>query len=410
MYRFVVPIAVVLGLIGLGSVESARIPFTEGALLQPAQGRKSVKWQRPLDLTTFEGDPASDEEHTYIVTFDADSVALYEGGVPGLDGTRASADGKLDPLAPASLAYAEYLRGLQNEMFERMESEAGHPEVVRTLQHALNGAVVRMSEKTAYKVSRMDGVRSVERDRAVEPTTATSIGFIGATDVHEGNATGGVPFLGEGTVVGIIDSGINLTSPAHPSFAEVAGDGYAHENPLGDGNYLGDCLDPTYFDETGESLCNNKLIGAYTFLDGQDDAVPGNPYAADPILFGPGSEEFPNGQIPSADTDGHGTHVASTAAGNIVFNAPLINADGEPSDVTFDQISGVAPRANIIAYKVCAPSCFFSDITAAVDQAIADGIVDVLNHSIGSPGGSPWATKIPAARAARNAWAWLDAQ
>ena len=53
-------------------------------------------------------------------------------------------------------------------------------------------------------------------------------------------------------------------------------------------------------------------------------------------------------------------------------------------------IAGMAPRARIASYKTCwvAPgasnfSCAGSDLQAAIDQAVADG-VDIINYSIGS--------------------------
>ena len=65
----------------------------------------------------------------------------------------------------------------------------------------------------------------------------------------------------------------------------------------------------------------------------------------------------------------------------------------EPNfDFTVPRISGVAHRANIVTFKVCATGCFFSDIVAATDTMIAHGVVDALNHSIGSSSGSPWGT------------------
>src|SRR5690606_41760065 len=51
-------------------------------------------------------------------------------------------------------------------------------------------------------------------------------------------------------------------------------------------------------------------------------------------------------------------------------------------------IQGVAPRANIVSYLVCFPTCPVSSSVAAVDQAIADG-VDVLNFSV-SGTRNPW--------------------
>ncbi|HEU4324221.1 MAG TPA: S8 family serine peptidase [Roseiflexaceae bacterium] len=187
-----------------------------------------------------------------------------------------------------------------------------------------------------------------------------------------GNITG---YKGEGVVVGVLDSGINTT---HPSFAEVGSDGYRHLNPLGQGNYKGAC-DPTNLPQVSaanpsgynpEIECNNKLIGAWTFTRTFE-------------VGSPADEPSPN------DDDGHGTHTASTAAGNVVKNLTLNGA-------TFPEISGVAPHANIIAYDVCGflqngsynDNCAGAALLAAAEQAIDDG-VDVINYSI-SGGQSPW--------------------
>ena len=67
---------------------------------------------------------------------------------------------------------------------------------------------------------------------------------------------------------------------------------------------------------------------------------------------------------------------ATTAAGSPVAHAPIFGVDRGP-------ISGVAPGASVIAYRVCGRSgCYASDSVAAVEQAILDG-VDVINFSIG---------------------------
>jgi hypothetical protein len=52
-------------------------------------------------------------------------------------------------------------------------------------------------------------------------------------------------------------------------------------------------------------------------------------------------------------------------------------------------VSGIAPGAHVIAYKVCGNSgCYSSDSAAAINQAVAHG-VDVLNFSI-SGGTNPY--------------------
>lgn len=81
------------------------------------------------------------------------------------------------------------------------------------------------------------------------------------------------------------------------------------------------------------------------------------------------------------DVDGHGTHTASTAAGNLVPNASLFGlANGTAR--------GAVPSARLAIYKVCWSSsgCADMDLLAAFDAAIHDG-VDVISISIG--GGNP---------------------
>jgi len=76
------------------------------------------------------------------------------------------------------------------------------------------------------------------------------------------------------------------------------------------------------------------------------------------------------------DYVGHGTHVASTAAGNIVSQASMLGLGHGTS-------RGGVPSARIAVYKVCQSSaCETSNILSAFDDAITDG-VDILSVSIG---------------------------
>jgi subtilisin family serine protease len=79
------------------------------------------------------------------------------------------------------------------------------------------------------------------------------------------------------------------------------------------------------------------------------------------------------------DTEGHGTHTASIAAGNLVSGASLLGYG-------FGTARGGVPSARIAVYKICwtadEGSCEDADIMKAFDDAIADG-VDIISISVG---------------------------
>ncbi len=291
----------------------------------------------------------------YIVRLQDPAAASYRGGLPGLSATNPGVNGvkKLDVNAPHVRAYADHLLAEQARLLRSIEQLVGHPVDVRhQYLYALNGMAVQLTPQEAAQVALLPGVVQVEADQAHDPTTDVGPSWIGAPDIWVGSATG-VATMGEGVVVGILDTGINMD---HPSFAAVGGDGYIHINPNGSGNFLGWC-DPGNPNYSPSYVCNDKLIGAWDYADASWGETGG-----------------------PEDTNGHGSHTASTTAGNVV-QATLY----APTAAITDTISGVAPHANIIAYDVCGPSCFDTDVVAAINQSIADG-VDVLNESIGIGG------------------------
>ena len=102
-----------------------------------------------------------------------------------------------------------------------------------------------------------------------------------------------------------------------------------------------------------------KIIGAryYPNLDGGDDKnAAGTP----------------------RDMHGHGTHTASTVAGNLVSGASYLG-------LAAGTAKGGSPGSRLAIYKVCNFGCSGSAILAAFDDAISDG-VDILSVSLG---GSP---------------------
>ena len=145
--------------------------------------------------------------------------------------------------------------------------------------------------KTAASASREPGHRqrgARRRDRAptARPTSACPQGLW--------DRLGGSEGAGEGVIVGIVDTRHHAR---HPSFADDPADGYR-------GPPTAPCPTPgTARARPAPGFtaadCNNKLIGARCFVEGFGAAT------SPPAAF-----------LSPRDDDGHGTHTASTAAGN----------------------------------------------------------------------------------------------
>ena len=89
-----------------------------------------------------------------------------------------------------------------------------------------------------------------------------------------------------------------------------------------------------------------------------------------------GGNDFTSADGNPMDDHGHGTHVAGTIA------AAMNNPTGDPA--AEEGVVGVAPQAQILAYKVCTADGTCSDfaIVQAIGQAVADG-ARVINMSLG---------------------------
>ncbi|MGH2377625.1 MAG: Ig-like domain-containing protein [Candidatus Limnocylindria bacterium] len=297
---------------------------------------------------------ADDDPTRYIVQFSDEPLALYDGGVAGLAPTMPAARGelRLDPSTPDSVAYLSYLDTQQAARIAAIEAALNRSvDVVFTYRTVFNGVAIALTSSEAATVAAVPGVVRVERDQVLELLTDNGPAWMNADEIWSGDATG-TATMGEGVVAGIIDTGINGD---HPSFADIGGDGYDHTNPRV--AHFGECaIDLT--------KCNDKLIGMYDFT-------------------GTGAE----------DDNGHGSHTASTVAGNVVdatLYAPTVTVGPR-------RISGVAPHANIISYKACTDQvfialtgCQLTALYAAIEQATID-MVDVINFSIGGGSQDPWA-------------------
>ncbi|XP_043720410.1 subtilisin-like protease SBT1.4 [Telopea speciosissima] len=239
--------------------------------------------------------------------------------------------------------YASILRSLPH---------SPHPsQIIYTYNHAASGFSVRLTHSQAAQVRRFPGVLSVIPDRIRHLHTTHTPKFLGLVD-----ASGIWPNsdYADDVVIGVLDTGI---WPERPSFSDSG-------LSIVPSTFKGIC-------ETGPDFpaCSRKIIGARAFYKGYEAAM-GRPI-----------NESLESKSPR-DTEGHGTHTSSTAAGSAVENAGLFKyAVGEAR--------GMATKARIAAYKICwSVGCFDSDILAAMDQAVADG-VDVISLSVGAGGYAP---------------------
>ncbi|RPE81328.1 S8 family serine peptidase [Vulcaniibacterium tengchongense] len=355
--------------------------------LSGATAQSSPADDGPPPAAAASSDRDPNAARPYIIGFAEPALARYRGERPGLAAPArtggAGEGGRVDVASASARAYVADLAARQRDHEARIGSAIGRPLNVRLrMQHAFNGVIADLTPIEAEELARLPEVALIEGYREYELDTDVGPRFIGADEVWE-EGTGLPPgliddgrrrqhrrgALGEGVVVGVIDSGINFGSP---SFAAVGGDGYRHRNPLGSGNHLGTCA-PGGVDA---GRCNDKLIGGYDFVCG----APANLCGVAGLREEPGF----------GDSNGHGSHTASTAAGN-VRTATLRGVQR--------RISGVAPHANLIAYDVCYTEiatdrglCPNVSSVAAVNQAMADG-VDVINFSIGG-GTSPWSEAV----------------
>ncbi|KGN31735.1 hypothetical protein N802_03220 [Knoellia sinensis KCTC 19936] len=234
--------------------------------------------------------------------------------------------------------------------------------------NTLNGFAVRTDLKGAERLAKQAGVAAVMPDEMRQPQAiAADVArgkanpralnalndYLGLSGKRKAYASG---LKGDGVLVGVIDTGI---WPEQPMLAD---DGTFPAKPTFDETERSSCDfgNTAHKADDAPFTCNNKLVGARQFLD---------TYKANTGLT---ADEFDSAR----DESGHGTHTATTAAGNA-------NVQSEIFGVKKDVVSGIAPRAQVIAYKALGDQGgYTSDLSAAIDQAVADG-VDVINYSIG---------------------------
>lgn len=295
-----------------------------------------------------------------VVKLDYDASASYTGNIRGLAATSPRVTGKkLTGKSAAEVAYAKYTKSIDAKFRSAVSSTIKGAKLGRSLSTVYGGVALRVPANQAKALLSLPNVAAVQSDTLRQPQVIEGPQFIGAPTIWK--QEGGQSLAGKGVIFGDIDSGL---WPENPMVADNPALGTPPAAPSGqprECNYGDNPLTPA----VDVFNCNHKVIGGVNELTTYNALIGGEVYANT-----------------ARDSNGHGTHTTTTAAGDNVAHAPIFGVDRGP-------ISGVAPGAWVIEYKVCGlEGCFGSDSAAAVAQAILDG-VNVINFSI-SGGSSPF--------------------
>ncbi|OIW02822.1 hypothetical protein TanjilG_29598 [Lupinus angustifolius] len=200
--------------------------------------------------------------------------------------------------------------------------------LVRNYKRSFNGFAAKLTDQEVKNIGRMRGVVSVFESKQLELHTTRSWDFLGLQETTKTSP------IESDMIIGVFDTGV---WPESESFDD---EGFGPPPK----KWKGTCAGGDYF------TCNNKIIGARYYSK--------------------------DNNVSARDVAGHGTHTASTAAGNKVKGTSFYGiAEGTAR--------GGVPSARIAVYKVCANGCSDAAVLAAFDDAIADG-VDLITISLGS--------------------------
>ncbi len=246
-------------------------------------------------------------------------------------------------------------------------------ELFRT-QRVYNGIYLYVDASELPELAKVPGVKALHPLIPKEIEHTTSVPLIGALQVWAGTSA----YQGDGIKIGVIDTGID----------------YIHNDFGGGADYTGQ--DFTTLDESGNLFPTAKVVGGWDFAGDDYDAG------------GTGSALVPVPDPDPMDCNGHGTHVAGTAAGFGVLPggdtytesgsdtyANLVTLSENDYISKFSIAPGVAPKASLYALRVfgCSGSTNLTDqaIEWAMDPNNDNDFsdhLDVINMSLGSSFGS----------------------
>jgi subtilisin family serine protease len=327
----------------------------DGAQVQQVRGQLATHRDagRPAGL------PASGPASFFIELTTPSTAQVYADALPASG--RAGA-------AAAAVAAKPRARAAAEQVIGELPAAVPGAAVLYSATAVLPGVAVRADAADYEKLATLPGVA------AVHPIAAKTVGNTGAAAVIAAQqAWRDLGNTGEDVTIGIIDTGIDYTH------ADFGGSGSAEEFRALQAHEA----EPA----PAGVFPNAKVVGGHDFVGDSYDADAASP------AYQPAAKPDDN----PLDCNGHGSHVAGTAAGYGVA------ADGSTYRGGYDAVPGdlrigpgMAPGAQLYALKVF--GCEGS--TAATLQAIEwamdpdqDGDpsdhLDVVNLSLGSPYGLP---------------------
>ena len=275
-------------------------------------------------------------------------------------------------LTRESLAAAEaqtYRQTLElRQQAVRQELQSRKIAVTGSVTTLMNAIFVVAPPDRVDELKALPGVAGVIRMRLGQPSLNAATQLVNAPAAWALPAIGGQSNAGKGIKIGILDTGIDQTHPAFidPSLQLPAGFPICTKD---DGTVV-----------SGQpSACpftTNKVIVARSYVRQiagfQHPAPPG----LDTITGPPDPTISEPDDYSARDRDGHGTAVASAAA-------------GYPTTGGTVPITGVAPKAYLGSYKIYgSPGVndgLFEDVVIqALDDAVNDGM-DIVSFSSGFP-------------------------